>query len=1152
MAYNKTYTFKFISTAGIKYVLEFYDQIAGVDYFNKVGVLGKNACSVDFGSEDSKMYSPLKPSTLNIEFMVSRFRDARYITELRNRSERDVYVYLYVAGANYALKPDNDPIFAGYLLNDLSDDPDVAMPYVVNLTAIDGLAALKYYDFIPEETAQSPNHLYVKSDTWLPHPNNPAGQYASSYQFIRWIGRILYYTGYATTDKGANANAKIQTSANWYNAQMASATGDPLALSKISADQFYTKEGDTGVLIYRAMSCYDALKAICKTWGMRCFVWKNTFYFIQVHLFENNNSGLLAAPTNIPYHRYNISGTTETSSGNALDLDWSRYYLPVALNQPNKKLAGSQYGVLPAFKKVTVDFMTVSNVNYFTKFPELTSPWPTTVGSPYYEVAYETIGVFEFDGSNDQLFYQEIWVQFTNNNSVPVNFHSQWTVEAKKVGTTTWYRADLTNLATANTVEWVTNVGQPVTACLYGDAYYELPVGISSVDLAHGGGNGTGANWFTCQWLPCPATRFTAGDWEFRYKWVSKWDTDAQHLTEGHGMCYPMPSTGAVNPPNDPDSNLVTYVNSSITSGAGASVFSPVNNGAIGTVSSNTQVYQAGDDTYYEDVNDILWGDAEHVWWPSRILVYTGSAWVLSEFTGGWGKDSVIGEYTIAELLAESIIARQAQNVRKFNTKIIMDLDYWKDDSSGTFAAFPAPFTRYFTPSHGPSNTAAANWIMHTGSFKPKVDQWSLDLYEFKTFEVESTTNTTTTTGSNTGQVGTGTGTGLPDPDKPSAQAKFGYITHSIEAKVDSLYAKRANPIAIINETQYLSDLSSTQTITSLDVQKMPEAILKTGDTIVVQAKQKPAATTDAIEFGNITFEVSADQSADDTTISVTSKAISQSIFIGDIITIYQPDLMAQYQNKTKGSVAGFTVGANSLTKDGVEIRGFTDSDTMEGEDLNLKLPTTESVKLYADTKQGALTLTTTGTSGASTLVDSTLNIPQYSGGGTDNYRAAKIGSTSSTSATAGAGARVVAIRFDTELTASTSTDITLYGSSGVTDIADSAYAFSMGNGKYDISYTVTTNTDVQNNRILTGVKLQYGTDDAGTMNWADLEPTTTFIYDRGNGDIRQGSTSARIFYNKTVTAEYYRVVFWKESSTSANTVSISVEAGCCLTVKQL
>ena len=42
----------------------------------------------------------------------------------------------------------------------------------------------------------------------------------------------------------------------------------------------------------------------------------------------------------------------------------------------------------------------------------------------------------------------------------------------------------------------------------------------------------------------------------------------------------------------------------------------------------------------------------------------------------------------------------------------------------------------------------------------------------------------------------------------------------------------------------------------------------------------------------------------------------------------------------------------------------------------------TSSVQTQLNLKQGALTLTTTGTSGAATLVGNTLNIPQYSGGG--------------------------------------------------------------------------------------------------------------------------------------------------------------------------
>jgi hypothetical protein len=42
----------------------------------------------------------------------------------------------------------------------------------------------------------------------------------------------------------------------------------------------------------------------------------------------------------------------------------------------------------------------------------------------------------------------------------------------------------------------------------------------------------------------------------------------------------------------------------------------------------------------------------------------------------------------------------------------------------------------------------------------------------------------------------------------------------------------------------------------------------------------------------------------------------------------------------------------------------------------------TSAIQTQLNAKQGSLTLTTTGTSGAATLVGSTLNIPQYSGGG--------------------------------------------------------------------------------------------------------------------------------------------------------------------------
>jgi hypothetical protein len=71
--------------------------------------------------------------------------------------------------------------------------------------------------------------------------------------------------------------------------------------------------------------------------------------------------------------------------------------------------------------------------------------------------------------------------------------------------------------------------------------------------------------------------------------------------------------------------------------------------------------------------------------------------------------------------------------------------------------------------------------------------------------------------------------------------------------------------------------------------------------------------------------------------------------------------------------------------------QGFTkgtpiDTDPTLSLNSDIVVPSQKAVKDYVDTglntKQNALTLTTTGTSGAATLVGSTLNIPQYSGGG--------------------------------------------------------------------------------------------------------------------------------------------------------------------------
>jgi len=265
MAYINTYTFKYSSSANIKYTLEFWDQGANAStWANQKGTLGSKDCEINFGSENAKMYAPLKPSTLTIDFMVTDVLSANYLKQLRdNRQERDVYVYLYNTGTTSVKIPGDSPIFAGYLLMDLAEDPDISVPYPMKLRAIDGLASLKYYDFIPHDKSQAADHLYSYNDTWLPGSTNTFNKF---YPFRQWISRILRYTGYATTAAGSETEAEFQTSVNWYNGNMPNITGDPLDWTRATADQFYEKEGDTGNIKYRPLNCYDALQYICKTW----------------------------------------------------------------------------------------------------------------------------------------------------------------------------------------------------------------------------------------------------------------------------------------------------------------------------------------------------------------------------------------------------------------------------------------------------------------------------------------------------------------------------------------------------------------------------------------------------------------------------------------------------------------------------------------------------------------------------------------------------------------------------------------------------------------------------------------------------------------------------------------------------------------------
>ena len=123
--------------------------------------------------------------------------------------------------------------------------------------------------------------------------------------------------------------------------------------------------------------------------------------------------------------------------------------------------------------------------------------------------------------------------------------------------------------------------------------------------------------------------------------------------------------------------------------------------------------------------------------------------------------------------------------------------------------------------------------------------------------------------------------------------------------------------------------------------------------------------------------------------------AVGNAKTASDLKTAYESNADTNaFTDAEKNKLSGIETGAEVNAVDSVfgrtgavtaQIGDYTKSDVGLGNvdntsDVNKPISTATQIAL--DAKQGSLTLTTTGTSGASTLIGDTLNIPNYAGGG--------------------------------------------------------------------------------------------------------------------------------------------------------------------------
>ena len=295
---------------------------------------------------------------------------------------------------------------------------------------------------------------------------------------------------------------------------------------------------------------------------------------------------------------------------------------------------------------------------------------------------------------------------------------------------------------------------------------------------------------------------------------------------------------------------------------------------------------------------------------------------------------------------------------------------------------------------------------------------------------------------------------------------------------------------------------------------------------------------TDAISF-TIAGGTNISTSATGTTLTINND------LAGDITDVRVTADDSNSISFNSGS-ASFTIAGG----EGIDTSVSSTTMTIAGEDASTsnKGVASFSAQNFA-VDAGAVSIKDEGVS----LTDNVTGVlPAANGGRLENYSLVSSSSTTTTSATDGE-ANAVVIPYDTEQLVSSTNTVVLTGASGITGVSGSTYSwYSATQGDWEYQWNVLSNTNVANNRILSGVKLQRGTHDGSTMTWTDYDPSTSFIYDRGTGSVRKGSTTNQTLVTQGATQYYWRLMVWKEESSNAATTAITVVTGVSLIIKQI
>ena len=299
MAAVKLYS-EFLSSRGTYYKVEIWDEDytgTSPDEFKVDG----NGFELNYTGQTDNIYSPVIGSSISMGMYIRDTATRAFETSLKNYQENRYYVKIY-RGPNDA---STTFFWGGYILQDVVAVEDAGEPYILQISANDGIARLKDED---GPTSLSEIVTTVRGA----------------------IAAINTFNIYDTND------TLLKVISNWWSdAHTYNATEQALQTTEVDCDVFHSFSADGSV---DKASYYEVLTGICKIFGLRFYFSDGSYRLEQ--LFERDNN-------NITEFSYNKNGVLQGSASVARNK---------TIDQTTNKarLAGNIFNFLPAVNDVRI------------------------------------------------------------------------------------------------------------------------------------------------------------------------------------------------------------------------------------------------------------------------------------------------------------------------------------------------------------------------------------------------------------------------------------------------------------------------------------------------------------------------------------------------------------------------------------------------------------------------------------------------------------------------------------------------------------------------------------------------------------------------------------------------------------------------------